>query len=63
MVNMKRIDAVIIGLCIIAAAIIVGGIMGPARQHGQPPTREAGRYQIAGSSGVNVFVLDTKTWR
>jgi hypothetical protein len=51
---MKRIDAIIIGFCIIAAAFIIAHM---SQQSGQ----RTGRFQIAGSSGVTVFVLDTET--
>ena len=50
----KRIDALIIGLCIIVAAIVM-------RITPRVPADRVGRYQIAGTGGVNVFVLDTRT--
>jgi len=51
---MNRIDSLIIGMCIIVAGLIVGVML-----RGSPSGN--GRYQIAGSDGGLVFVLDSKT--
>jgi len=47
---MDRIGLIILGICIIVAAVIVS-------------LPERGRYQMTATSGVNVFVLDTMTGR
>ena len=48
----------VLGACVIVAAFMLAFAIRTAI----PPT-EVGRYQFAGSNGVNVFVLDTKTGR
>ena len=53
---MTRTAVLILGLCLIVAAVIVGGAICTAGHAN-------GRYQFASSSGVNVFVLDTRTGR
>jgi hypothetical protein len=51
--------AAVLGICIVLAAAILALLpFGLSRWSG-----EVGRYQIVGSSGVNCFVLDTKTGR
>jgi len=51
---MRKTEALVIGICIIVAAVVLGIIL-------RSSSDEVGRYQISRSSGVNVFVLDTKT--
>ena len=50
---MKTIQSVIIGGSIIVAALLHGTLTKDDNEN------RPGRYQIAGSSGVNVFVIDT----
>jgi hypothetical protein len=52
--------ALIIGLSIVVAAVIMVGVPILART---PRDAEVGRYQFAHTSGVNAFVIDTKTGR
>jgi sporulation-control protein spo0M len=47
--------ALIVGLCIILASLLVVIALGWLPQ--------AGRYQMTATSGVNVFLLDTQTGR
>jgi hypothetical protein len=50
---MDRIGLIVLGICIIIAAVIIS----------HPDKAEQGRYQMVPTSGVNVFVLDTATGR
>jgi hypothetical protein len=48
----------VLGICVIVAAFVLAFTTRTAIL-----PNEVGRYQFAGSNGVNVFVLDTKTGR
>ena len=52
---MKTTHSLIIGACIVVAAVLHGVLTKPEVEE------QTGRYQITGSSGVNVFVMDTAT--
>jgi hypothetical protein len=50
----------VLGVCLIIAALIVSLV---PRNPPAPAAAEVGRYQFIRTTGVNCFVLDTKTGR
>lgn len=53
---MDRFGFVILGICIIVAAIIL-------RYPTSPTPPNTGRYQVVPTGGINVLVVDTETGR